>query len=105
MRRPFSTQTRFDCQSIPQVKLNLNCRDEIVPILRGLQHVYSQPHLRDEIFDLVAQDVNEHSRNDRGREGLNYWHITVLARARLGCNLECLFTRSVEGTLIDTNWH
>ena len=88
MRRPFSTQTRFDCQSIPQVKLNLNCRDEIVPILHGLQHVYSQPHLRDETLDLVAQDVNEHSRYDRGREGLNYWHITVLAAARLGCNLD-----------------
>ena len=88
MRKPFSSQTRFDCQTIPQVKLNLKCRDEIIPILRGLQHVYSQPQLRDEILDLVAQDVNEHSRNDRGREGLDYWHITVLAAARLGCNLD-----------------
>ncbi len=88
MRKPFSSQTRFDCQTIPQVKLNLKCRDEIIPILRGLQHVYSQPQLRDEILALVAQDVNEHSRNDRGREGLDYWHITVLAAARLGCNLD-----------------
>jgi len=88
MRKPFSTQTRFDCQTIPEVKLNLNCRDEIVPILYGLQHIYSQPRLRDEILNLVKQDVNEHSRNDRGREGLDYWHITVLAAVRLGCNLD-----------------
>ena len=88
MRKPFSSQTRFDCQTIPEVKLNLKCRDEIVPILRGLQHVYSQPQLRDQILDLVAQDVNEHSRDDRGREGLDYWHITVLTAARLGCNLD-----------------
>ena len=88
MRKPISTQTRFDCQTIPDVKLNLKCRDEIVPILRGLQHVYSQPQLRDEILDLVGQDVNEHSRNDCGREGLDYWQITVLAAARLGCNLD-----------------
>ena len=88
MRKAFSGQTRFDCHTIPEVKLNLKCRDEIVPILRGLQHVYSQPQLRDQILDLVAQDVNEHSRDDRGREGLSYWHIAVLAAARLGCNLD-----------------
>ena len=88
MRKPFSSQTRFDCQSVPNVKLNLNCRDEIVPILYGLQHVYRQPRLRDEILNLVARDVNEDSRHDRGREGLNYWHITVLASVRLGCDLD-----------------
>lgn len=88
MRKPFSSQTRFDCQSVLEVQLNLNCRDEIIPVLYGLQHVYSQSQLRDEILDLVAQDVNEQSRNDCGREGLDYWHITVLAAARLGCNLD-----------------
>ena len=88
MRKPFSSQTRFDCQTVPKVKLNLNCRDEIIPVLYGLQHVYSQPQLRTQILDLVAQDVNEHSRNDCGREGLDYWHITVLAAVRLGCNLD-----------------
>ena len=88
MRKPFSSQTRFDCQTITKVKLNQKCRDEIIPILRGLQHVYGQPQLRDEILHLVAQDVNEHSRHDRGREGLDYWHITVLAAVRLGCDLD-----------------
>ena len=53
-----------------------------------LQHVYGQRELRDEILDLVAQDVNEHSRNDRGREGLDYWQIVVLAAVRLGCDLD-----------------
>ena len=88
MRKPFSNQTRFDCQTIPEVQLNLKCRDEIVPLLRGLQHVYSQPPLRDQILELVAQDVNEHSRSDCGREGLDYWHIVVLAAVRLGCDLD-----------------
>lgn len=88
MRKPFSSQQRFDCQTIPEIQLNLKCRDEIIPLLRGLQHVYSQPQLRDEILDLVAADVNQHSRHDRGREGLDYWQVTVLAAARLGCNLD-----------------
>lgn len=88
MRKTFSDQTRFDCQTIPEVQLNLKCRDEIIPILGALQHIYSQPQLRDEILDLVRQDVNEDSRSDRGREGLDYWQIIVLAAARLGCNLD-----------------
>jgi hypothetical protein len=87
MRRPFSNQTRLDCPAVPDVKLNLNCRDEIVPVLRGLQHIYCEPHLRGEILDLVAQDVNKDSQSDQGREGLDYWHIAVLAAVRLGCNL------------------
>jgi len=88
MRKAFSPQQRLDCCTIPEVELNLNCRDEIIPILAGLQHIYSQPRLRDEILGLVARDVNEHSRSDRGREGLDYWHIIVLAAIRLGCNLD-----------------
>lgn len=88
MRKPFSKQARLDCHTIPNVELNLKCRDEIVPILCALRHLFGQPQLREEILGLVAGDVNEHSRDDRGREGLDYWHITVLAAARLGCNLD-----------------
>lgn len=88
MRKPLSDQGRFDKSPISDVTLNLNCRDEIVPILAGLRYIYSQQALRDKILDLVEQDVNEDSRNDCGREGLGYWEITVLAAVRLGCNLD-----------------
>lgn len=47
MRKKFSNQKRFDCSTVVDIKLNLNCRDEIIPILRALQHIYSQPKLRD----------------------------------------------------------
>ena len=88
IRKPFSDQIRLDCQTVPNVELNLNCRDELIPVLRALQHIYSQPQLRDKILDLVAQDVNEDTQSNCGREGLDYWHITVLAGVRLGCNLD-----------------
>ena len=88
MRKAYSTQQRFDCETVEDVRLNLNCRDEIIPILRALQQVYSQPQLRDEILDLVARDVNDNSRTDRGREGLDYWQVLVLASVRLGCDLD-----------------
>lgn len=87
MRKAFKKQMRLDCRSVLEVKLNLKCRDEIVPVLLALQHIYGQPSLRDEILDLIAGDVNGESRDDRGREGVDYWQILVLASMRLGCNL------------------
>lgn len=88
MRKPHSNQKRFDCHAVNQVELNFNCRDEIIPVLRSLQHIYSTPTLRQEILELVALDVNRDSRHDRGREGLDYWQVLVLAGVRLGCNLD-----------------
>jgi transposase, IS5 family len=81
-------EERLDRLPIAQVNLNLNCRDEIIPILRALQHVYANVALRDELLELVGQDVNQRTSRQRGRRGLNYWEITVLAAARLGCNLD-----------------
>ena len=79
MRVPFAEQGRLDCPPIEAVVLNVNCRDEIIPILRALQHVYSQPQLRRAILDLIGKDVNRDSRADCGREGMDYWTILVLA--------------------------
>ncbi|MFQ5344074.1 MAG: ISNCY family transposase [Anaerolineae bacterium] len=88
MRKAFDKQRQFGCQSVRDMQLNLNCRDEIIPILAALQHIYLQPQLRDSILALVAADVNRESRNDCGREGLTYWQVLVLAAVRLGCNLD-----------------
>lgn len=88
MRQSFSSQQRFDSRGVLGAQLNLECRDEIIPILAALQHVYSEPGTRDAILALVAEDVNQDSRNDVGREGLDYWQILVLAAVRLGCNLD-----------------
>jgi hypothetical protein len=81
-------QERLDCLPVTEVKLNLNCRDEIIPILRALQHLYGDAELRQELVGLVGKDVNKTSSRKHGRRGLNYWEITVLAAVRLGCNLD-----------------
>jgi transposase, IS5 family len=88
MRRAFQTQPTLDCPSPDQVLLNLNCRDEIVPILRGLQHIYRDVNTRGTILALVGKDVNRSSSKKLGRKGLDYWEITVLGAVRLGCNLD-----------------
>ena len=79
MRKALSEQGRLDCRSVAAVSLNLNGRDEIIPVLRALQQIYSRPELRDLMLELVAADVNRDARDDVGREGLDYWQILVLA--------------------------
>jgi IS5 family transposase len=86
MRRAYSNQLRLDTVPVPNVELNLQGRDGIVPVLRALQHVYSDSELTNRILDLIAADINEDSRTDTGRKGMDYWHICVLAAARLGCD-------------------
>lgn len=88
MRKALDRQRRFDRQSVLDVRLNLNCRDEIVPILRALQHIYRQSDVRDAILQAIAEDVNGTSSGKRGRKGMDYWQILVLASVRLGCDLD-----------------
>jgi len=88
MRKAFDRQRRLDCPSVTKVSLNLNCRNETIPILRGLQHLYSTPKVRDAILKAIARDVNGKSSPKHGRPGLSYWEILVLAGARLGCGYD-----------------
>ena len=88
MRNALASQLRLDGSSVENVKLNFDCRSEIIPILRALQYLYGQPKLRDEILEHIARDVNGNASRRRGREGMDYWQILVLAAVRLGCNLD-----------------
>lgn len=86
MRQSYSTQLRLDSPAIDQVPLNLTCRDSIVSRLKALQDVYSKPEVMNEIMSLIGSDVNSNTSSNNGREGMDYWHILVLASVRLGCN-------------------
>jgi hypothetical protein len=88
MRKAYSRQRRFDGSSISEVSLNLDCRDEIVPILAALKGVYTDHGLRRKILALVAGDLNPGTRRDVGRSGFDDWQVVVLAAVRLGCNLD-----------------
>ena len=86
MRKSYSNQLRLDSPPIDHVELNFECRDSIIPVLRSLQHVYSRPDVAEKIMQLIGSDINGKTSTKRGREGMDYWHILVLAGVRLGCN-------------------
>jgi len=88
VRLRYQEQPRLDCPEVNRVELNVKCRDEIIPILRALQHVYEDKPLLGQLLSLVGKDVSGGYSRKHGRPGLDYWSITVLAAVRLGCNLD-----------------
>lgn len=86
MRESYNARPTLDCTPILQVELNTSCRDEIIPILKALQHLYANPVVLMEILTLVGKDVNAATSPAKGRRGMDYWPIVVLAAVRLGCN-------------------
>ena len=52
MRLRFNRQ--FEVGQIPicELQLNLQCRDEIIPIMTGIQYIFSDPKLKGELMDL-----------------------------------------------------
>jgi len=88
VRKAYQSQYRFDASPIAQVQLNLECRDEIIPVLAGLQYIYTDNKLRNQVVKLVAEDLNHDTRRDVGRTGMDDWQVVVLAAVRLGCNYD-----------------
>ena len=86
MRIGYSPQLRLDSIPVEKVELNLDCRDSIIPVLKALQHIYSNRQLTDRILQLIGNDVSKDARTDTGRKGMDYWHICVLIAVRLGCD-------------------
>ena len=78
-RRRLDRQRRPDCPPVTEVPLNVDCRNEAIPILLALQHIDSRPEVRDPILRAVARDVNGRSGARRGRPGLSYREILVPA--------------------------
>ena len=88
MRKAFDRQRRLDCPPVGNVSLNLNCRNETIPILRALQHIYSTPKVRDTILRAIARDVNGASRATRGPHGFELLGDSRAGRGAAGMRLQ-----------------
>lgn len=87
MRRTINPQYKLGELPISQIEIDLKSRDDIPPLLLGLQHIYCTPNLREEVFSILEEMI--HSRDkaaDNGRPGMNLWKILVLGVLRLNLN-------------------
>ena len=88
---------RFECQTDPgqtpiaQVVIPLKSRDELPPVLAGLQWIFRTPEVNHAVFDLLEKKVVGDKLAHTGRPGMDLWHIPVLGVVRL-C-LDCDYDR------------
>ena len=88
MRQPFDPQLSLGQTPIAQIHLDGRSRFELIPILAGLQHLEVEAPSRDQILGWVASDVLGSRSDRRGRGGMSFWQILVLAVIRQGCNYD-----------------
>jgi len=70
---------------IKDIHIELDTRDEIPQLLRGLQHLYANEETRHEIFNILNDMIPEHIDRNNGRSGMDLWNILVLGTLRLRC--------------------
>ena len=70
---------------IPQIQWDKKSRDEMPQVLRGLQYIYINQPIRDEIFQLLEKQIAPHVNKKNGRPGMELWKILVLG-VRLDLN-------------------
>lgn len=86
MRKVIENQLKIGQTDIPNIQVDLCCRDEIPQLLLGLQHIYSHRPVRNEVFKKLKQITPKQVAADKGRPGMDLWKILVLGTLRLNCN-------------------
>src|SRR6185436_14235143 len=90
MRRRFEVQLALGRTPIERIHIPLKSRDELPPILAGLQWVFQTPEVNEKIFVVLEAKLME-GKKATGRPGMDLWQILVLGVVRLG--LDCDYDR------------
>lgn len=88
MRKRFEPTLDFGQTPIHLVKLPLDSRDELPPVLRALQWIHSQPVLLDKVLDVIEKVVLGDKQPDVGRPGMDHWHILCLGVIRMALDAD-----------------
>ena len=87
MRHHFQHQPELHITPIEKIRLPLQSRDELPPILAGLQWLWSHPTLKAEILALLEAKILA-GKQATGRTGMDLWQILVLGVVRLGLDAD-----------------
>jgi len=96
MRKVIEPKMQLGELAIGAIQLDPKSRDDIPQILRGLQHIYTTPELRDPVFAILKEVLPERQIEGKsikadpnnGRPGMSQWQILVLGVLRLGLNAD-----------------
>jgi hypothetical protein len=87
MRQRFEPAPGLHLTPIEKIVLPIRSRDELPPILAGLQWIWSHPTLKAEIFALLDAKILA-GKKATGRTGMDLWQILVLGVVRLGLDAD-----------------
>jgi IS5 family transposase len=87
MRHHYQAQPDLQITPIEKIRLPLRSRDELPPLLAGLQWVWMHPTLKAEIFTLLEAKILA-GKKATGRPGMDLWQILVLGVVRLGLDAD-----------------
>ena len=87
MRQRFQTQPDLQIRAMEKVVLPLKSRDELPPLLAGLQWIWTHPTLKTEIFALLEAKILA-GKKATGRTGMDLGQILVLGVVRLGLDAD-----------------
>ena len=88
MRKKFEVQLELGQPAIEEVVLPTRSRDELPPLLKGLQWIFKTSELNEAIFEILENAVVGSKQSTTGRPGMDLWHILVLGIVRLGLNCD-----------------
>jgi len=88
MRVVQSLQMEMGEVDISQIKFDPKSRADIPRILKGLQHLYMNLPLRNQIFELLEKEIAPQVDKSNGRPGMALWRIFVCGVLRLDLNMD-----------------
>jgi hypothetical protein len=88
MRKIIEKQLKFGQRDIDKICIDIHSRDEIPQLLIGLQAIYCNKSLRENVFKILESIVPDNTSATNGRPGMDLWKILVLGAIRLNCNFD-----------------
>lgn len=86
MRQLLNRQLQLGQIGVSAIRFDLDSRDDIPQILRGLQAIYEDRETRDAILQLLDDGLPKEVSRTTGRPGMDHWSTLVLGSLRLGLN-------------------
>jgi len=86
MREIIDLQMKLGEKNIEDIQFDPRSRDEIPKLLRGLQAIYLNKEVREQVIDALKEIIPDEIDLNNGRKGMDLWKILVLGTLRLNCN-------------------
>lgn len=87
MRKRFEQQLSIGMVAISEVEFKPKDRHQLHRCLKGLQFIFVEPELNEQIFSILEQKIVK-GKKATGRPGMSLWEILVLSCVRMNLNID-----------------